>query len=136
MSKSRSNRDRNMKASGLLPGDVRRNLSEQKQAMLELIRKEERAFRRRKVAAAVYWILAAMLFWLPVLMARGWSSTRVFQAMVPIGWIASFVLFAAAVVSTISLMVRRARIRDAQILAALHDIDETLQQLVRNHDDK
>jgi len=137
MSDDKDSRERDRRASELLPGDVKQSLSDQKQAMLELMRKEDRAFRQRKIAAVMYWILAAILFWLPMGVAMRWPSAAAnstFQTLFPIAWVASFVLLAAGVVSTIALLMGRRPIRDAQILAALHDIDATLQRLVRDQD--
>ena len=136
MSNDKDNRERDRKASGLLPEDVKQNLSDQKQEMLDLLRKEDRAFKRRKSATAMYWILTVISAVLLPLSKFLWSLKKipVFQVLAMINFVSIYVLFVAAVVSTVSLLIRRRPVRDAQILAALHGIDETLQRLVRNHD--
>lgn len=132
MSNDKDIRERDMKASALLPGDVKQDLSDQKQAMLELMRKEDRTFRQRKIATGVYWILAVTSY--ALLLLFKFKGTPAFHTLAMISFVSAFVLFVAAVVSTVSLLISRRPVRDAQILAALHDIDETLQRLVRNHD--
>ncbi|KPK86568.1 MAG: hypothetical protein AMJ81_00945 [Phycisphaerae bacterium SM23_33] len=135
----------NVKASDLLPEDMARSMADQKKMMSELLRKEERSFRQRKVATLVYWILALGLFAVPVLAALWWGDEMSIreigkhQTFLVISWLAAFVLFIAAFVSTISLlvqMIRRRPVRDAQILAALYQIDATLQKLARDGDNK
>jgi Fe2+ transport system protein B len=133
MHKDEVSSQRDARASSLLPENVKQHISDRKQEMLELMRKEDRAFRQRKIATIAYWIMAAILFWLPVLVSMRWpssvDSSSNFQV---IAWVASFVLFGAGVVSTIVLLMRRRPVKDAQILAALYDIEASLQQLVND----
>lgn len=133
MHKDEVGSERDARASGLSPEDVKQHISDRKQEMLELMRKEDRVFKQRKIAAIAYLVLAAILFWLPALVSMCWpsaNSSDVFHSLAAITWVASFVLLAAGVISTIVLLMRGRPIRDAQILAALYDIDASLQQLV------
>lgn len=124
-------------ASRPLPDDVKQRVHDRKQELLELMRNEDQAFRKRKTVAIAYWIGAVILFWLPALTLRSsivLDGYDVFNLVYVVAWVASFVLLAAGVISIIALLIRRRPIKDAQILSALYDIEALLQQLV--HDQK
>ncbi len=100
------------------------------QRLLEAIAQEERRLRRRRTATITYWVLAALV------LAMAWSSylwpvSHELRAAVYLSTgIMFYVLLVLAVVSTFLTVLRSRALGQRKILAALHEMNSKLAQLI------
>jgi len=125
-------------ASDLLPEGVTQDAAHRRNMMEQVFRKEEAILRKRKVATVTYWAVVIVLYAIPQVVIRCGATHLYRNVPLSVTWGASTIVFLViAVASTVSLLTHRTRIRrirDANILSTLHDINETLQKLSRDHD--